>query len=180
MENKSRLYWIVGLIAAGGVVLSLIVGAIAGGAAGYFVGRRAANPSLRANWIIPWPFGGQTEPVQPTPVPQPRRQQPPAQVPPAEALVTAELTTVVEDGPAATAGLQVGDLITAVDRQRVTLMNDLSQLIRQHKPGDTVTIQYLRGGKEQSVQVRLGAREGQPNVPYLGVEYRMNLQGEGE
>ena len=46
---------------------------------------------------------------------------------------------VVEDAPAAAAGLQEGDRITAVDEEEVTFERSLSEIIRSHAIGDTVT-----------------------------------------
>jgi predicted metalloprotease with PDZ domain len=168
VESKSRVYWIVGAIAAGGVILSLVLGAAAGGAAGYYFGKRAASdevagvesPSTGRFWQMPQ--------AQITPMPRGRA------TPGVEA--AAELTMVVESGPAAQAGLRVGDLITSVGKSNVTVTADLSQLVRQYKPGDSVTITFLRDSAKQSVQVTLGEKQGSPGTPYLGVEYRMNLE----
>jgi predicted metalloprotease with PDZ domain len=173
--NQSRSYWIVGAIAAVGVVLSLVLGGVAGGVAGYYFGRRVARSTTSQELqqvprLNREPYRIPNQQGTPTPsAPGTRRQAPQAQV-------AAEITSVVAGGPAEKAGLQVGDLITGINDQQVTLMNDLSQLIRQYKPGDTVTVQLLRNGNQQSAQVTLGSREGLTNVPYLGVEYRTNLQ----
>jgi serine protease Do len=80
--------------------------------------------------------------------------------------------TVVDNGPAAKAGLKPstqtatvsgqqvnvgGDLITAVNGQAVKRFEDLtSYLLSQTQPGQTVTLTVLRGGQEQSVKVTLG------------------------
>lgn len=59
---------------------------------------------------------------------------------PAGALVT----EVVPGSPAADAGLQEGDLVTAVDDDVVRQMSDLAARIRARQPGDQVTIEVLR------------------------------------
>lgn len=54
------------------------------------------------------------------------------------------VATVLEDGPAATAGIEQFDCITAVDGVKVTDMVELTTELDQHKDGDTVTISVVR------------------------------------
>jgi putative serine protease PepD len=77
----------------------------------------------------------------------------------------AEIVTVVPDTPAAGAGLQEGDVITAVDGSAVTGPAELAELIRSHEPGDQVTIAFSREGNAAEAQVELGDRsaENEPN-----------------
>jgi S1-C subfamily serine protease len=51
-----------------------------------------------------------------------------------------------------------GDVILAVDGKPVHANGDLSELVAAHKPGDTVTLDVLRGGNRVQVQVTLGSR----------------------
>ncbi|HEU0318146.1 MAG TPA: trypsin-like peptidase domain-containing protein [Solirubrobacteraceae bacterium] len=51
-----------------------------------------------------------------------------------------------------------GDIIVAVDGKPVTAANDLGTLISAHKPGESVTIELIRGTKHQTVTVKLGTR----------------------
>jgi putative serine protease PepD len=60
---------------------------------------------------------------------------------------------VTAGSPAAKAGLQAGDLVVALDGQAVTSQDDLISRIRDHKPGDRVTLKVVRNGKEQTVTV---------------------------
>jgi S1-C subfamily serine protease len=48
-----------------------------------------------------------------------------------------------------------GDLIIAIDGREVTSAQDLSQIMDEHKTGDTVTVTVLRGQHKMSVQVKL-------------------------
>ncbi|MFL5907316.1 MAG: S1C family serine protease [Solirubrobacterales bacterium] len=88
------------------------------------------------------------------------------------------ITDVVNGSPADKAGLRGssgettfqlqhvktgGDLILAVDGHPVHANNDLSELIAGFKPGDTVTLDVLRGGNEERVEVTLGARPADVN-----------------
>jgi C-terminal processing protease CtpA/Prc len=70
----------------------------------------------------------------------------------------AEVVIVDADSPAEQAGLQEGDLITAVDSVPVTADRDLRDLILEYEPGDQVEIEYQRAGETRTVTVRLGAR----------------------
>jgi putative serine protease PepD len=70
----------------------------------------------------------------------------------------ATLNEVRADSPAAGAGLQVGDVITAVDGQAVTTPAELQTAIDSNKPGDRVIVDYLRNGDHRSVTVTLGTR----------------------
>ena len=65
---------------------------------------------------------------------------------------------VVEGGPAAKAGLRPGDVITAVDGKQVASVEDFLAVLRPHKPGDTVTVTFLRGDASQSTDVTLADR----------------------
>jgi putative serine protease PepD len=77
----------------------------------------------------------------------------------------AEIVTVAPESPAAGAGLQEGDVITAVDGSAVTGPAELAELIRSHEPGDQVTIAFTREGNTADAQVELGDRsaENEPN-----------------
>jgi putative serine protease PepD len=75
---------------------------------------------------------------------------------PSQGTLGALITGVVPGSPAADAGIQVGDLITTVDGNRVESMVDLAAEIRVHAPGDTVTLQVTRGGQQTSLDVTLG------------------------
>jgi putative serine protease PepD len=60
--------------------------------------------------------------------------------------------------PAAQAGLQVGDVVTAVGGRAVRSANELSTAIDAKKPGDRVTITYTRNGQSKSATVTLAER----------------------
>jgi 2-alkenal reductase len=59
---------------------------------------------------------------------------------------------------AAKAGLREGDIIVAVNDQRLDGNVSLRQLLLQYRPGDTVELTILRDGQEQKVSVTLGER----------------------
>jgi S1-C subfamily serine protease len=76
----------------------------------------------------------------------------------------AQVANVASGSPAAGAGLQPGDVITAVDGTAVSSPADLAQQVRSHQPGDQVTITYSRGGNSTDAPVQLGDRSSQ-NAP---------------
>jgi S1-C subfamily serine protease len=65
---------------------------------------------------------------------------------------------VVEDGPSAAAGLEQGDVITALDDQQVDHQHSLLDLLFAHEPGDVINLTVDRDGASQTFQVTLGER----------------------
>ena len=65
-------------------------------------------------------------------------------------------SAVFAGSPAARAGIRDGDVVVAVDGQKLDVDHDLSTLILPHAPGDTVTLRILRGNATTEVQVTLG------------------------
>jgi serine protease Do len=62
------------------------------------------------------------------------------------------------EGPAAKAGLKQGDIITEIDGKKISDASDLSSLVAELNPGKTVTINYLRDGKEHSTKLTIDDR----------------------
>jgi serine protease Do len=69
------------------------------------------------------------------------------------------VTEPTEGGPAATAGIQSGDVITAVDGDEISNALDLSRTIAGKGPDKSVEITLWRDGSEQKVNVTLGTLE---------------------
>jgi hypothetical protein len=61
--------------------------------------------------------------------------------------------SVEKDGPAAKAGLQVGDIVTKVDGDTIASTRELVRAIRHRKPGETVEVGLLRNGAGRTVKV---------------------------
>jgi S1-C subfamily serine protease len=83
------------------------------------------------------------------------------------------ISEVVPDGPADDAGIEGangqqtfqgarirtgGDVIIAVNGQRLKAESDLAELISRQRPGETVTLLVLRDGDEQEIEVKLEPR----------------------
>jgi putative serine protease PepD len=71
---------------------------------------------------------------------------------------TATVAEVRAGTPADKAGLQPGDLVTALDGKAVSGSVALQTAIDAHKPGDQVSVTYKRNGDEKTVKVTLGTR----------------------
>ncbi len=67
----------------------------------------------------------------------------------------AKISDVTDGSTAADAGMEAGDVITAVDGQRITGADSLVATIRSYRPGDQVTVTWTRGGESQEAQVTL-------------------------
>jgi putative serine protease PepD len=70
----------------------------------------------------------------------------------------AQVTTVEAGTPAATAGLQRGDLITAIDGRGVSSTEAFIAGIDNYAPGQRVTLSVTRGGQTLQVPLTLGTR----------------------
>ncbi|NCY17011.1 MAG: PDZ domain-containing protein [Actinobacteria bacterium] len=68
----------------------------------------------------------------------------------------AYVKSVTPGGPADLAGLQPGDLITAVDGTPIHAFDELRGTISAYNPGDVVTVTIERDGQSSEVQVTLG------------------------
>ena len=55
------------------------------------------------------------------------------------------------DSPADKAGVQTGDIITAIDDAKVIKVRNVLEIIAGHKPGDKVKLQIIRGGEEMEL-----------------------------
>jgi serine protease Do len=74
------------------------------------------------------------------------------------------VTQVEADSPGAKAGLQIGDVITEIDNQKVTDAGELQVIVGQKQPGSKIMLKVLREGKSMSIPVTLealGSRSGE-------------------
>ena len=72
-----------------------------------------------------------------------------------EGIYIAEIT---KNGPAESAGLKQGDIITEIDSKKLSTMNDLREYIYTKKVGDIVNLQISRGKINRSIDVTLGKK----------------------
>ena len=71
---------------------------------------------------------------------------------------------IYDTSAAEEAGLEKGDVITEFDGKKVSKMSELQEAIAQHRPGDKVTIKYLRNKKSHTETVTLRNSQGTTKV----------------
>jgi serine protease Do len=71
-----------------------------------------------------------------------------------------EIQSVNKEGAAEKAGLKKGDIVTKIDTKNIEATGDVTDAIKAHKPGDKVSITYLRDGKEQKATAELTRWKG--------------------
>ncbi|WP_226484866.1 S1C family serine protease [Streptomyces parvulus] len=76
------------------------------------------------------------------------------------ARVGADGSAVTKGGPGAEAGIEPGDVITAVDGQRVHSGEELIVKTRAHRPGDRLELTLERDGRERKISLVLGSSDG--------------------
>jgi len=62
---------------------------------------------------------------------------------------------VIVDSPAAKAGIEIGDVITELGGEKITLENSLATIIRKFNVGDKVKLKVNRKGKNLQFEVKL-------------------------
>jgi len=72
----------------------------------------------------------------------------------------AEIISVVKESGAEKAGLKKGDILTKVADRKIESTDDVTEEVRSHKPGEKISITYLRDGKENKVTAELGKWKG--------------------
>ena len=80
------------------------------------------------------------------------------------------VTSVMEDSPAAKAGVRAGDVITAIDGEKVDSPGDLARAINRKKEGD-VTLTVIRNKSQQTIRVTPkegGGFSGTMDEPQVG------------
>jgi serine protease Do len=60
-----------------------------------------------------------------------------------------------KDSPALKAGLEPGDIITAVDGKRVDQVNSLQRIIREYRVGQTAKVEVMRFGQRREFNIKL-------------------------
>ncbi len=162
MESKNQAtLWIV-IAALLGLLFGCMGGALAGGLAGYTLGRKPAPATAPR----PYEFRLEPTPLIPEPRPSPLPTLPEVPLLQGAALVT----QVIPQSPAEQAGIQVGDMIMAVDE--VSLEEaPLADLIARYQPGDVVTLTLWRAARQLRIEVELGEHPEKSGAPWLGIYY---------
>lgn len=80
----------------------------------------------------------------------------------AEAENGVAITEIIEETAAAESELRSGDVITKINKEEVSSVNQLIDMIREHEVGEKVTIHYQRDGKENKTKIELGQKDEHP------------------
>ncbi|HWJ66855.1 MAG TPA: trypsin-like peptidase domain-containing protein [Nocardioides sp.] len=72
-------------------------------------------------------------------------------------LTGARIAGIERGSAAADAGLESGDVITAIDGRRIDDTEALIATVRAYRPGDEVEVTYLRNGREATTRLELGS-----------------------
>ena len=170
-SSRNRIV-LIALLAVIALCLVAAVSAAIGGVAGFAIGRNRQTIEIQRT-LTP---DDSPRPNQQTPIPGlpyvpviPGDQMPMG--PGVMGMNGAMIREVVADGPAANAGLQAGDLITAVGNKRLDQGLTLAEAITAYKPGDQVEITFRRSTAEQTVTVTLGQHPDDAAKPYLGLTF---------
>ncbi|MCY3934020.1 MAG: PDZ domain-containing protein [Acidobacteria bacterium] len=83
------------------------------------------------------------------------------------------VSNVVDDSPAARAGVQVGDIVTRFDGEDVTSSRKLTTMVRKAEAGDPADLEIWRDGKVETVGTTLDERPR----PDLQANYFSFLRG---
>lgn len=70
------------------------------------------------------------------------------------------ISEVTNGSAAADAGLSSGDVITAIDGKAVNKMSELQETVSTHRPGDKISITYMRDKKSYTKSVTLKNAQG--------------------
>ena len=93
-----------------------------------------------------------------------------------EGVYVAEVT---DGGAAAEAGIEKGDVITAVDGQKITKFGELTAVMANKRPGEKITITYLHNKKKMTKTVTLKNEQGNTEIvkkadlDVLGANFRV-------
>ncbi len=72
------------------------------------------------------------------------------------------VSDVTSGGPAEKAGIRSGDVIVGFDGKEIRNEHDLPQVVALTKPGKTVDVRLIRGGKETTIAVTIAEMAGEP------------------
>jgi serine protease Do len=68
--------------------------------------------------------------------------------------------SVTKESAAEKAGIKSGDVITRIDDKKIEDADDVTEEIKKHKPGEKVTVTYLRDSKEHKAAAELTKWKG--------------------
>lgn len=85
------------------------------------------------------------------------------------------VAAVNEGSAAKEAGLEEGDIIVKIDEKEVKTSSELQEMVARNRPGDKISVTYLRDGKENTVRATLKNVMGEEKM--YNREAAMEFQG---
>ena len=85
---------------------------------------------------------------------------------------------LTEDGPAAKAGLKVGDVIIRVEGKKVQSTGEVSEIIQGKKKGDKVKIEVIRDKKSTNFEITVDEEEGPSFSRFFSTQPSSEAYGE--
>ncbi len=83
------------------------------------------------------------------------------------------ITEVEEDSPAEEAGLQAGDIIVAIDKDKVNDTEDVIELVGEAEPGEKIMVAVMREKRSEKIEVTVGERENEYSFGHFDGSFRM-------
>ena len=80
---------------------------------------------------------------------------------------------VMEGKSADRAGIEMGDVIVAIDNKQVNSVAQLQEQIAVKRPGDEVEVKFMRDGQERVVVARLRNEEGTMDIVQLASDFQI-------
>ncbi|MCS7284339.1 MAG: Do family serine endopeptidase [Hydrogenobacter thermophilus] len=78
------------------------------------------------------------------------------------------IAQVMPSSPAEKAGLKVGDIIIAVNNEKVSSVRDLQLRVMKTPPGNELTLTIVREGKKENIKVKVEAMPEETKVSQVG------------
>ncbi len=83
------------------------------------------------------------------------------------------ITHVNQNSAAEEAGMASGDVIIAINNHVVNSVSELQEWVARNRPGQSITVTFMRDGETKSVRTILKNFEGSDKVEAMKVEYEM-------
>ncbi len=100
------------------------------------------------------------------------------------------ITNLTPGGPAVRGGLEVGDVLTEINKVAINSSAEMQEQLSRYRPGQRVRVTYLRNGRERRLTILLRDKANRPGrlvseqadnlLHHLGFEVRSLTEGEKE
>jgi serine protease Do len=78
---------------------------------------------------------------------------------------------VREESAAKESGIQAGDVIIGIDGQIINSVSELQEWVARNRPGEDISVTYLRNGEKYQVTARLKNSEGRRSLEKKDIDY---------